>query len=171
MEHVRVADVDSWMSPASAKRPLSNALGAEDVTVNHYELAPGESFAFGYHRHEGQEELFYVLEGTATFETGEPQRGSESASGDAASENGETSVAEGEAVRFEAGEWQQGRNETDERVVALAIGAPPEMGETTILRECPDCDDRTPQDVQRADDGGGLVTVCEDCGAETGHFD
>jgi uncharacterized cupin superfamily protein len=171
MEHVRVTDVDSWMSPASAKRPLSNALGAEDVTVNHYELAPGESFAFGYHRHEAQEEIFYVLEGTATFETGEPQRGSESAGGDAASEDGATRVAEGEAVRFGAGEWQQGRNETDERVVALAIGAPPEMGETTILRECADCDDRTEQAVQPTDDGDALVTVCEDCGAETGRFD
>lgn len=171
MEHVRIEDVDSWMSPASAKRPLSNALGAEDVTINHYELAPGESFAFGYHQHEGQEEVFYVLEGTATFETGEPRRGSESASGEAASEDGEVRVAQGEAVRFAPGEWQQGTNETDERVVALAIGAPAEMGETTILRECEDCGERTEQAVQPTEDKDALVTVCQDCGAETGRFD
>lgn len=155
MEHVRIEDVDSWMSPASAKRPLSNALGAEDVTINHYELAPGESFAFGYHQHEGQEEIFYVLDGTATFETDE----------------GEVRVAQGEAVRFAPGEWQQGTNETDERVVALAIGAPAEMGETTILRECEDCGERTEQAVQPTDEKDALVTVCQDCGAETGRFD
>ncbi|WP_254824450.1 cupin domain-containing protein [Haloglomus halophilum] len=155
MEHVRIEDVDSWMSPASAKRPLSNALGAEDVTINHYELAPGESFAFGYHQHEGQEEVFYVLEGTATFETDE----------------GEVRVAQGEAVRFAPGEWQRGTNETDERVLALAIGAPAEMGETTILRECEDCGERTEQAVQPTEEKDALVTVCEDCGAETGRFD
>jgi uncharacterized cupin superfamily protein len=155
MEHVRVDDVDPWMSPASAKRSLSNALGAEDVSINHYELAPGESFAFGYHQHGGQEEIFYVLEGTATFQTDE----------------GGTRVAAGEAVRFAPGEWQQGTNETDERVVALAVGAPAEMGETTILRECTDCGERTEQAVQPADDADALVTVCEDCGAETARFD
>ncbi|WP_276259813.1 cupin domain-containing protein [Haloglomus litoreum] len=155
MEHVRIEDVDSWMSPASAKRPLSKALGTEDVTINHYELAPGESFAFGYHQHEGQEEVFYVLEGTATFEI----------------EEGEVRVAQGEAVRFAPGEWQQGTNETDERVVALAIGAPAEMGETTILRECGDCGERTEQAVQPTDEKDALVTVCQDCGAETGRFD
>jgi uncharacterized cupin superfamily protein len=155
MEHVRIEDVDSWMSPASAKRPLSNALGAEGVTINHYELAPGESFAFGYHQHEGQEEIFYVLDGTATFET----------------EDGEVRVAQGEAVRFAPGEWQRGTNETDERVLALAIGAPAEMGETTILRECEDCGQRTEQAVQPTEDKDALVTVCEDCGAETGRFD
>jgi uncharacterized cupin superfamily protein len=155
MEHVRVEDVDSWMSPASAKRPLSNALGAEDITINHYELAPGESFAFGYHQHEGQEEVFYVLDGTATFET----------------EDGEVRVAQGEAVHFAPGEWQQGTNETDERVVALAIGAPAEMGETTILRECEDCGERTEQAVQPTEEKDALVTVCQDCDAETGRFD
>jgi uncharacterized cupin superfamily protein len=154
MEHVRIADVDSWMSPASAKRPLSNALGAEDVTINHYELAPGESFAFGYHRHADQEEIFHVLEGVATFET----------------EDGDVEVSAGEAVRFAPGEWQQGTNEGDERVVALAIGAPAEMGETTILRACPDCGGRTEQEIQPTEEKDALVTLCLDCGGETGRF-
>ncbi|MFB6205516.1 MAG: cupin domain-containing protein [Haloglomus sp.] len=155
MERVRVTDVDPWMAPASTKRPLSNALDAEDVAINHYELAPGESFAFGYHRHAEQEEVFFVLEGTATFET----------------EADEVEVEAGEAVRFAPGEWQQGTNETSDRVVALAIGAPADAGETTILRECPDCGERTEQSVQPTEEGDALATVCEACGAETGRFD
>jgi len=161
MEHARVDDVDPWMSPASAKRPLSNALGAEDVTINHFELAPGEAFAFGHHTHADQEEVFHVLEGTATFEVGDPRAGDPE----------RVTVGPGEAVRFAPGEWQRGSNEGDERVVALAVGAPASMGETTILRDCADCDGVAEQAVQPTDDGDALVTVCEDCGAETGRFD
>jgi len=155
MEKVTIDEVDSWLSPASAKRPLSRALGAENVTINHYELAPGESFAFGYHSHETQEEVFYVTAGEATFET----------------EDGEVVVGAGELVRFAPGEWQQGRNDGDERVRALALGAPAESGETTILRACSECGERTPHEVERApDDDAALITVCVDCGAETGRF-
>ena len=154
MEKERVADVDSWIGPASVKRSLTKALGAEDVSMNYYELEPGESFAFGYHRHDGQEEVFYVLEGEATFET----------------DDGEETVGAGEAVRFAPGEWQQGWNRGDERVKALALGAPQESGETTILRDCADCGERTEQDIERAADADALVTRCVDCGAETGRF-
>jgi len=52
--------------------------------------------------------VFYVLSGTATFET----------------EAGEVTVDAGEAIRFVPGEFQQGSNRGDERVVALAPGAP-----------------------------------------------
>lgn len=155
MEKVTIDEVDSWLSPASAKRPLSRALGAEDVAINHYELAPGESFAFGYHSHQVQEEVFYLTSGEATFET----------------EEGEVVVGAGELIRFAPGEWQQGRNDGDGRVRALALGAPAESGETTILRECSACGERMPQAVERApDDDGALVTVCVDCGTETGRF-
>jgi uncharacterized cupin superfamily protein len=154
MRKARIGEIDSWMGPASVKRSLTGALGTEDVAMNYYELEPGESFAFGYHRHEGQEEVFYVIEGEATFET----------------EAGETTVAAGEAVRIAPGEWQQGWNRGEDRVRALALGAPQESGETTILRECPDCGERTEQDVGRADDADALVTLCVDCGAETGRF-
>jgi uncharacterized cupin superfamily protein len=154
MRKARIEEVDSWMGPASVKRSLTKALGAEDVSVNYYELEPDESFAFGYHRHEGQEEVFYVLEGEATFET----------------EDGEETASAGEAVRFEPGEWQQGWNRGDERVRALALGAPQEAGETTVLRECPDCGERTEQAIERAEDADALVTLCVDCGAETGRF-
>ena len=155
MERVDVDDVDDRMGPADVKRDLSGALDAADVALNYYELAPGESFGFGYHRHEGQEEVFYVESGSVTFET----------------EDGDVTVDTGEAIRFAPGEWQLGTNEGEDRVVALAVGAPQDMGETTMLRECPDCEGRTENEIEMADDRSALVTVCGDCGAETGRFD
>lgn len=154
MERTSAEAVDSWVSPAAAKRPLGRALGAEGVAVNHYELEPGDAFGFGYHRHPDQEELFYVIEGEATFET----------------EEGDVTVGAGEAVRFAPGEWQLGRNEGEGRVVALALGAPAETSAADIRRECPDCGERTPTEVEPADEGGGLVTVCQECDAVTGQF-
>jgi uncharacterized cupin superfamily protein len=154
MERVSTDDVDSWISPAAEKRPLGQALGAEALALNYYELAPGDSFGFGYHRHPDQEEVFYVLEGEATFET----------------EDGEVTVGAGEAARFAPGEWQLGHNAGEERVVALALGAPAEDSGAEVRRECPDCGERTPTSIERAEDGDGLVTVCEECDAVTGRF-
>jgi uncharacterized cupin superfamily protein len=154
MEKVRVEDVDSWMSPASAKRSLTKALGVEGVAINHYELAPGESFAFGYHAHEDQEEVFYVLSGEATFET----------------EDGDVVVGTGEAVRFGPGEYQQGTNESEGPVRALAIGAPRDGGDVDVRRACEACGERTSQSVETADSKDALVTRCLECGAETGRF-
>lgn len=155
MQHITVDDVDDWMGPADVKRSLGTALGAEDVAINYYELDPEESFAFGYHRHQDQEEIFYVVEGTATFETNE----------------GEVEVGSGEAVYFAPGEWQQGWNRTDGRVVAIAVGAPQDMGETEIERECEDCGERTRQEVVPTDEKDALLTKCVNCGTVTGQFD
>lgn len=155
MEHVDLDDIDPWMGPASVKRSLSSALGAGEVSVNYYELEPGESFAFGYHRHEDQEELFYVLEGRATFET----------------EEGTREIGSGEAVYFSPGEWQRGLNRGDGRVVALAVGAPADGGDVDIQRQCEDCGERTLQSVDLADDGEALLTACLECGGVTGRFD
>jgi uncharacterized cupin superfamily protein len=154
MERVSVDDPDRQMGPAAEKRPLSGALGTTELAVNYYELAPGDAFGFGYHRHPDQEELFYVLEGVATFET----------------EDGDVNVAAGEAVRFGPGEWQLGHNEGEDRVVALAVGAPRDASETEMLRPCPDCGGRTEQAVGMTDDREALVTTCLDCGTETGRF-
>lgn len=154
MQKARIEDIDSWLGPASVKRSLTKALGAEDVSINYYELDPGESFAFGYHQHAEQEEVFYLLSGAATFET----------------EDGEVVVEAGEAVRFAPGEWQQGWNRGEDRVTALALGAPQDGGETTILRDCPECGERTGQEIRRAEDADALVTRCVECGTETGRF-
>ena len=154
MENVSVDSVDTQPGPADVRRPLSRALGADNLALNYFELAPGDAFGFGYHRHPSQEEVFYVQAGTATFET----------------EDGDVTVAAGEAVRFEPGEWQLGRNDGDERVVALAMGAPQETPDTEIRRECPDCGERTPHTISLSEDGEAVRTVCLDCEAETGRY-
>lgn len=155
MEKIRIEDVESRTGPADVKRPLTAALAATDLALNYYELAPDDSFAFGYHAHSNQEEVFYVQSGTVTFET----------------QDGEFEVGPGELVRFAPGEYQRGVNRGDERVVALALGAPKESGDLDVRRECPDCDERTSNRIERAEEGEGLVTICEECGAETGRFD
>ena len=155
MERIHVENVESRTGPADVKRPLTDALGATDLALNYYELAPGDSFAFGYHAHSNQEEIFYVQSGTVTFET----------------EGGEVAVGPGELVRFAPGEYQRGINRGDRRVVALALGAPKESGDLDLRRDCEDCGEPTANAIRRADDTGRLVTVCEDCGAETGRFD
>jgi len=155
MDRIAIDNLDRRMGPAADKRALSAALGTTDVALNYYELAPGDSFAFGYHRHPDQEEVFYVVEGVATFET----------------EDGDAEVSAGEAVRFAPGEWQRGHNRGEERCVALAMGAPRDARETEMLRECPDCEGRTEQTVETADDRDALVTRCLDCDAVTGRFD
>jgi uncharacterized cupin superfamily protein len=154
MEKVDIEELESWMSPATIKRPVGKALGAENLAINYYELSPGDSFAFGYHAHAEQEETFYILEGTVTFET----------------EDGDIDVGPDEVIHFEAGEFQRGWNRGDERVEALAMGAPQEGGELTLLCECENCGERTDHVVERAEDGDALVTVCEDCGAETARY-
>ncbi|WP_255151664.1 cupin domain-containing protein [Halorarius halobius] len=160
MEKADIESLDSWMGPADVKRPVGRALGADHAAINYYELDPGESFAFGYHTHADQEEVFYVLDGEATFETGDPD-----------GETEEVTVAAGELVRFGPGEWQQGWNRGDERVRALAVGAPQDSGETTILRECESCGERTEQRVEATEEGDELVTLCVECDAISGRFD
>lgn len=155
METIHIDDVDNRVSSASVQRSLTDPLGTENLALNYYELAPGESFAYGYHSHEAQEEVFVVQEGCVTFET----------------EDGEVSVAAGDAIRFAPGEFQQGINEGAERVVAFAIGAPRESGELRLFRTCESCGERTPATIERADNGGTRVTVCLECGAETGRYE
>lgn len=154
MERAQIDDIDSWMGPADVKRPLGEVLGTTDVAINYYELTPGESFSFGYHRHADQEEVFHIQSGTVTFET----------------EDGDVVVEDGEAIRFASGEWQRGTNKGDERVVALALGAPADSGETEIRSECPTCEERTSQHIEMTDDRDALVTLCEECESETGRF-
>lgn len=155
MERVRIDAVDNAYGPAAAKRRLTDPLGASGLAITHYELAPGDAFAFGYHRHAAQEELFVVETGTVTFET----------------ESGPVEVAAGEAIRFAPGEFQRGRNRGDERVRAVALGAPQDAGETEIRRDCSECGGRIPQTIERAPDGeAGLVTRCLDCESLTARF-
>lgn len=154
MEQVDLAAVASLFSPADEKRPVSDAIGATNLAMNFYELAPGDQFGVGYHHHPTQEEVFFVLEGTVTFET----------------ESGTVTAGPESFVRFAPGEWQLGRNEGPERVRALAIGAPAESPETEVLRACPACGEETHQTFEITDDKDALLSVCVECGATTGRF-
>ena len=154
MEKITLTEIESWTGPQKSKKPLARALGAEHVACNYYELDPGDSFGFGYHRHPEQEELFYIMAGTATFET----------------EDGDREVTAGEAIRFAPGEWQLGRNDGNERVTALAMGAPAENRETDLRRDCENCGQRQPTRIEHADDEDALVTICEECAGETGRY-
>ncbi len=147
-------------------RLLSEPLGAEGLAINHYELAPGESFAHSAHRHEQQEELFYVLSGTATFEVFE-------LSADSGPRRSEVvTVNAGEVVRVPPGTFQFGENNGDEPVTALTLGVPREyQGTNEYLIDCADCGERTAQTFERDDDAGEAVCRCLDCGAETHRID
>lgn len=152
MERVAFDDVENRVQPAAVRRSLTDALGCTDLAVNYYELAPGDSFAFAYHSHGSQEEVFVVLEGTATFET----------------EDGDVEVGPDEAVRFAPGEFQRGWNRGDERVRAIALGAPLEYGGGDTLVDCPECGERTTHDIVTVEDEGhARAVVCTECRTET----
>jgi uncharacterized cupin superfamily protein len=155
MERVRIDDVDEEIDSATVKRPLTDHLGAENLVLNYYELAPGDSFAFGYHEHADQEELFVIQSGTATFET----------------EAGPVRVESGEVIRFAPGEFQRGWNRGEDRVEAIVLGAPAETGESVVLRECPACGEWTSQTFEWSPDRTTKRTLCKDCGTVTGEFE
>lgn len=136
-------------------RPLSDALDAANLAVNHYRVPPGEGLPAGLHAHGDQEEVFVVLSGEATFETLDPDR----------SEGGEITVGAGEAVRFAPGEYQSGRNASaDADLVVLALGAPRESEDVRVPLDCPACGhDYLRPEV--TDTGDGVRLACPDCGA------
>lgn len=144
-----VEDVETprSISPADVLRPLSDVLDTESLALNYFELAPSERFGYAYHRHRDQEEVFYVQAGTVTFRT----------------ESGEVDVAAGEVIRVPPGEFQLGRNEGDERVVALALGAPRETAEIEYFQACPECDERTIQVPETMPEEGRFVVRCTAC--------
>jgi uncharacterized cupin superfamily protein len=155
MQRVTIEDIDAVVDSSTIKRPLTEALEASNLAINYYELAPGDSFAYGYHAHDSQEELFLIQSGTVTFET----------------ESGDVLVSEGECIRFSPGEYQQGTNRHDDRVRAFAIGAPKDTGGSEVLRYCEHCEKQTPQNIGWSDDGDAKETSCEVCGELTGQFE
>ncbi|WP_276273390.1 cupin domain-containing protein [Haloarcula litorea] len=154
MERVSVDDVEPQsMGGDVDRRGLADPLGTTDVALNRYVLDPGEAFSGGLHAHLDQEEVFYVVEGEATFEyRSEPTEESET-----------VTVGPHQAIRFAPGDYQQGRNESDERVVALALGAPRETTEGRVAQPCPECDGDV---LALASGDEGMVLRCPDCGTE-----
>jgi uncharacterized cupin superfamily protein len=155
MQRVSVDDLENSVQAAATMRHLTEPLGLADFAANYYELDPGDSFAFAYHNHEVQEEVFFVFSGTATFET----------------EGGPVEVGPGEAIRFDRGEFQRGWNRGSEPVVAFALGAPLDYGRQVKLRDCASCGERTDNRLERPDDDPDVVVAfCKECGAETGRW-
>lgn len=158
MEHVAVEDVAVELNPMkvhSVRKPVSRALGTTDFAMNYFELAPGESFSGGLHRHNDQEEVFYVESGVATFEVGLERERQE--------------VAAGELIRFPPGEFQEGVNDGDERVVGWAVGAPGASHDWDELQSrvyCPECDGETTHDTDLVE--GRFELTCTDCGTTQG---
>jgi uncharacterized cupin superfamily protein len=127
-------------------RGLADPLGTTDLSINHYRIPPGEGFPSGLHAHVDQEEVFVVLDGDATFLT---------------LEDGPISVEAGEAIRFVPGEYQTGRNEAADDLVALALGAPRDTEDFRVPVACPDCGHG---DLRPAAGDDGVELVCPDCG-------
>lgn len=152
METVRLDAVESYTRPGKSFIPLSDILDTTGLAINYYEVAPGESIGDCYHRHHEQEEVFYVLSGTATFDI----------------ETGDVAVGPNELIRFAPGEWQQGMNRGEDHLRVLALGAPREEGPTDLRRECETCGERTA--VARTQTERALVFTCADCGTETGRY-
>lgn len=161
MERIAIDDVDPEPYDEDLHadcRDLADPLGTEHVAITRYVLEPGERFSGSVHAHVDQEEVFLVLEGEATFETrtddGDPR---------------EVTVAEDEVIRFAPGEFQSGRNDDDDRVVAFALGAPRDTDDVRISRipvlddrdvTCPDCG----HDHMRVRTDGEAGLECPACG-------
>ncbi|WP_255196571.1 cupin domain-containing protein [Halorarius litoreus] len=155
MEKVDIDDVPVQNSPLgvhSERRPVSSALGTEEFAMNFFRLQPGESFSGGLHTHHDQEEVFYVEEGTATFEIGR--------------EREEVEVGAGELIRFEPGEFQQGDNTGEGELVGWALGAPKSQHDWDDLESiihCRECGEETGHAMALTDEGRFRMTctVCD----------
>ncbi|QFU83677.1 cupin domain-containing protein [Natronorubrum aibiense] len=152
MKKVTIDDVDVEPNPMgihSVRRPISQALGMTDFAMNYFELEPSESFSGGFHTHHDQEEVFYVQEGVATFDT----------------EDGEVTVKAGDVIRFAPGEFQQGYNDSDDRVVGFAFGAPGakhDWEEIESMVYCRHCEAEVGHGLSLTDEGTFRLT-CGDC--------
>jgi uncharacterized cupin superfamily protein len=131
----------------SSRWELTEPLETTSLSLNRYRLEPGVGLPSGIHAHMDQEEVFIVLEGTATFET----------------MDGPVTVDQGEAIRFAPGEFQSGKNEGDNDLVLLALGAPRNTEDVRIPVDCPDCHHQSLR-LEYAD--GDLSFVCPGCEAE-----
>ena len=101
-----VDDVYAGSSVPGEFRPLSDALGSEQVAVTLIRVPPHSDFEQGTgHYHEGQEELYLVTRGTLTMRFGDDIR----------------EVGPGAVVRVAPRTQRSHRNEGDEPVEMWAV--------------------------------------------------
>jgi mannose-6-phosphate isomerase-like protein (cupin superfamily) len=151
MQQIDVTDLNPRSNPRNSES-VSRPLEADDFAMNYYVLEPGEEFSGSLHTHLDQEESFFILEGEATFER-QPTPTAESET---------VTVSEGEMIRFEPGEYQQGRNEGDDEVRALAMGTPQQSADVRAAEACPECGDNEYLDFVMSD--GQPALECPECG-------
>ncbi|MFC6836305.1 cupin domain-containing protein [Halomarina ordinaria] len=160
MKKVALDEVRNEPNPLQVhevRKPVSKVLDTSDFAMNYFELDAGESFSGGLHTHHDQEEVFYIQEGTATFEVRD----------DVDDETSEVDVGPDAAVRFAPGEFQQGVNKGEERVVGLALGAPGATHDWDDIESvvyCPDCGEETGHSLALVD--GRFEMTCNECGYE-----
>jgi len=169
MQKVAIEDVETvphFMGANTTRRPLSRAIEEMGFATTYFELDAGEAFSGGLHTHHDQEELFYVLEGVATFEVRE-QPGGRSESID---------VNASEAIHFGREDvYQTGGNESEKPVVGIAIGVPGARhdweGVEAVL-DCGECGQETAHSIvpageaTRMPDAEEIVVTCRECGTE-----
>ena len=153
MDRTTITDAPNRPSTASVCRSIADALGITGFECNYFEVAPGETFSPCLHSVEGEEEICFVLEGEATFETEETQ----------------VSVGPGEVVRFDPMEFQHGLNEGSKSVVALVLAAPKDTPTGSLI--CPECGERDQADISYAVDGDVRIVSCRACGVDIARQD
>ncbi|WP_434530092.1 cupin domain-containing protein (plasmid) [Haloarcula sp. NS06] len=145
MQKVTLDDLENNPMNADVTKHATEPLNLSNLALNYFELEPDDELSGGLHTHTNQEEVFYVVEGTATFYT----------------KDDEITVEGGEIIRFAAGEYQSGKNKSGQRVRAIALGAPQEAGETRVAVPCQECG----ADYHVAEVGDdGVSLSCPDCG-------
>lgn len=161
MDRLVRADLDAETDGEGVERwRLGDRLGTTDLALVRHRLAPGEGLLSGLHAHADQEEVFYVLAGTATFEflpaLGDAETGTDEPSGS------QLMVRAGEAVRFAPGEFQSGRNGAERPLDLLALAAPRDSTDLRFPVDCPAC---AHGELQLIADGDGPRFVCPACAA------
>lgn len=146
MEKTAIEDVFPVERDDVEQRRLSDALGTTDVAINRYVVDPGQRVS-GLHAHVDQEEVFVVLRGEATFET----------------LDGEVTVEADETIRFPPKEFQSAKNDSNEDLVLLALGAPQGTEDIRVPVSCPACGH---EDTRPELSGESVVLACPDCGTE-----
>lgn len=135
------------------RRPLTDHLDTSDIAINYYRLQPGETFVGGLHTHLDQEEIFIVMAGKATFET----------KSDPSAEPKSIEVGAGGVIRFGRGDYHRGRNESNEVLEAIALGAPKNSVEGRVPNNCSRCGESDYLETVMID--GELKAECPKCGS------